>query len=799
MRALVRLGTVLALIGSVLLMPTAGGTPTDSAEAADLTYFDPGNIISDAVFFDAMSMDVGAVQAFLRTKGASCVAGEQPCLKDYTQTTATQTGDAYCSTYVGAANESAASIIVKVGQACGINPRVLIVLLQKEQGLVTGTRPATVRYTKATGFACPDTAACNPAFSGFASQVYFAARQFERYAANVAGSYRAGRNNTILFNPSTSCGSSQVFIQNRATAGLYSYTPYQPNAAALAAGYGTGDACSSYGNRNFWNYFTDWFGSTQSPGASAILAAYQNSGGPGGSLGATTSGYLCGLTSGGCWQSYTNGAIYWTPATGAHFVRGAIRAVWGDQGWETGDLGYPVIDESCGLRSSGCWQQFQGGSVYWTPALGANEVSGAILTSWAAKGWEAGSFGYPTGPVLCTGGTCLQEFENGALSSTPGSPTKAVIGAIFSAFHDAGGASVLGMPKIDEACGLVGSGCWQQFDDAAVYWSPATGVAVLRGAIRDAWARTGFEQGTLGYPTSAATCTDAGTCVQSFQKGQVVMGPSGRAFPVLGAIGTVYSAQNGASGWLGVPLLPEGCGLVGGGCWQQFAGGSVYWSPASGAHFVRGAILGSWAAVGWENSSYGYPTSDESCTTVPTSCTSTFQNGAITWTPTYGPVPTRPEVTAGWSAAGGAAGTWGAPSAAARCGLTQSGCAQTFSGGSVYWSPGSGAHLVRGAILSVWTVRGAERSPAGYPVGDETCTTGGCMSLFQNGAMVWSAANGVSFVPSGILAAWQASGGSTGGWGYPVADPRLDGARTTQQFQGGTAVQDANGSVSFQP
>ncbi len=27
--------------------------------------------------------------------------------------------------------------------------------------------------------------------------------------------------------------------------------------------YGTGDGCSAYGNRNFWRYYTDWFGSTK--------------------------------------------------------------------------------------------------------------------------------------------------------------------------------------------------------------------------------------------------------------------------------------------------------------------------------------------------------------------------------------------------------------------------------------------------------------------------------------------------------------------------------------------------------
>ena len=50
---------------------------------------------------------------------------------------------------------------------------------------------------------------------------------------------------------------------NQATANVYYYTPYQPNSTALAAGYGTGDSCSAYGNRNFYNYFTDWFGSTR--------------------------------------------------------------------------------------------------------------------------------------------------------------------------------------------------------------------------------------------------------------------------------------------------------------------------------------------------------------------------------------------------------------------------------------------------------------------------------------------------------------------------------------------------------
>ena len=55
-------------------------------------------------------------------------------------------------------------------------------------------------------------------------------------------------------------------LENRATVALYVYTPYQPNEAALAAGSGTGDYCSSYGNRNFYNYFTKWFGNIRDEG-----------------------------------------------------------------------------------------------------------------------------------------------------------------------------------------------------------------------------------------------------------------------------------------------------------------------------------------------------------------------------------------------------------------------------------------------------------------------------------------------------------------------------------------------------
>ncbi|GAB2465089.1 hypothetical protein [Xylanimonas ulmi] len=253
-------------LSAALLLVTAV-LSTGTATAAPITDFDPGYIISDAVMYDSRSMSAAQVAQFIATQGANCrPSAGNTCLKDYRETTPTRPASALCaSAYTGASGESAATIISKVGAACGINPQVLLVTLQKEQGLVTATtgKPAST-YARALGFGCPDNAGgvCDGQYAGFANQVYSAAQQLQRYAANPnAYAHRPGAVNNIRYSPNASCGTSPVYIQNQATASLYNYTPYQPNAAALAAGTGTGDACSSYGNRNFHTFFKQWFGS----------------------------------------------------------------------------------------------------------------------------------------------------------------------------------------------------------------------------------------------------------------------------------------------------------------------------------------------------------------------------------------------------------------------------------------------------------------------------------------------------------------------------------------------------------
>ncbi|HJA04392.1 MAG TPA: hypothetical protein H9800_05970 [Candidatus Microbacterium stercoravium] len=231
-------------------------------QADTLKGFDPGNLISDQKMYTSGTMSTAQIQRFLDGKVTTCQSG-YTCLKDFTQTTRTKAANSYCSgTYQGASRESAAAIISKASKACGVSEKVLLVMLQKEQGLVTHVWPSDWRYRIAMGYGCPDGAACDAQYFGFQNQVYMAAKQLRRYTLDDAFNwYPVGRTSQVRWHPNASCGSGPVTIRNNATAALYYYTPYQPNRAALAAGYGAAnDACASYGNRNFVNYYTDWFG-----------------------------------------------------------------------------------------------------------------------------------------------------------------------------------------------------------------------------------------------------------------------------------------------------------------------------------------------------------------------------------------------------------------------------------------------------------------------------------------------------------------------------------------------------------
>jgi hypothetical protein len=239
-----------------VVMAAAIGIGIAVPAAAKTNSFDPGQIISDDSFFNYQSMSASDVQRFLQT--LTCIPRDTSrCLADYRQTTTTKPAAlGHCARLVGQKNEMASHIVWRVAQACKINPRVLLVLLQKEQSLLTSPRASG--YQKATGYACPDTAACDAKYFGFFNQVYSAAWQFREYTLHPT-SWRY--HIAIQYSPNSTCGSTVVRVQNQATANLYNYTPYQPDPYTVANPRGAVQPCSTYGNLNFSRIYTAWFGS----------------------------------------------------------------------------------------------------------------------------------------------------------------------------------------------------------------------------------------------------------------------------------------------------------------------------------------------------------------------------------------------------------------------------------------------------------------------------------------------------------------------------------------------------------
>lgn len=258
---------------------------TNNVSALSGSEFKAGRIIDDALFFNGNAMSATQVQSFLNSKVPTCDTngtkayagttraaygtsrGYPPpytCLKNYKVNTPSRGGESgLCGPLSAKSNRTAAQIIDDVARTCGVSQKALIILLEKEQSLVTDDWPWSIQYRSATGYGCPDTAPCDSEYYGFFNQVYNAARQFKRYKADADYfNHRPNRTSYIQYNPNASCGGSNVYIQNQATAGLYNYTPYQPNSSALSNLYGSGNSCSAYGNRNFWRLFNDWFGST---------------------------------------------------------------------------------------------------------------------------------------------------------------------------------------------------------------------------------------------------------------------------------------------------------------------------------------------------------------------------------------------------------------------------------------------------------------------------------------------------------------------------------------------------------
>ncbi len=192
-----------------ILLPTSAGALS----------FNPNNIISDYDFFNTDDLSLKEIQRFLERRNSALA----------TYTAFDKDGQL----------RSAAEIIHRASQTHGINPKVLLTLLQKEQSLIEKSRPSQYGLDWATGYAvCDGCSLSDPrvtAFKGFATQVDRAAWQKKKYAESPQSfTYRAGKTGRV--------DGMTVTPANAATAALYNYTPHIS------------------GNQSFWKIWMRFFG-----------------------------------------------------------------------------------------------------------------------------------------------------------------------------------------------------------------------------------------------------------------------------------------------------------------------------------------------------------------------------------------------------------------------------------------------------------------------------------------------------------------------------------------------------------
>ncbi|MBX4191186.1 MAG: hypothetical protein KW804_00060 [Candidatus Doudnabacteria bacterium] len=246
--------------------------------------FNPGMLIPDEAFADVGTFGSAAgIQHFLELKG-SVLANTSPefLIKLREPDTLTKVGledpEANLTRL-----RTAAELIYDAAVKWGLNPQVLLVILQKEQSLITGTFSGDADLARgldrAMGFGCPDYEGCGDIFLGFYRQIFgtfdsennrwlgAAASLMRSFRAEIDG-VRVGRGpmvdsqgrvfgrpvvrtarkgDTVIIDNTMGgySGISQqqtVTIGNFATAALYRYTPHVFN-----------------GNYNFWKFYTAWF------------------------------------------------------------------------------------------------------------------------------------------------------------------------------------------------------------------------------------------------------------------------------------------------------------------------------------------------------------------------------------------------------------------------------------------------------------------------------------------------------------------------------------------------------------
>lgn len=309
------------------------------------------------------------------------------------------------------------------------------------------------------------------------------------------------------------------------------------------------------------------------------------------------------------YRDHEHARFYWSEQHGVKYVKGGILHKYLARGAHDA-LGVPATDETA-TGDGAYFSDFTSGdgevqvthAIYWTAENGAHVIEAPILQNWRTELRDGNFLGYPTTDSLLT------RNRDG----------------LFNHFVAPNG---------------VKTSFYHNLRHGSTHW--------VRGAIRAKWLATGGERGPLGYPVSSEHISPGGGAFVEFQhngssRAFVMWSPDTGAHYLKGAIADRYVRASGPWGALGYPTTDEEGTPDGRGAYNHFngnGGSSIYWSPSTGAHDVRGGIRDRWQSLRWENSYLGYPTSDSH--PIENGRRNDFQGGYIEWNSETNEITDRP-------------------------------------------------------------------------------------------------------------------------------------------------------------
>jgi len=223
----------------------------------------------------------------------------------------------------------------------------------------------------------------------------------------------------------------------------------------------------------------------------------------------------------GRFATYENGAIYWSPLTGAQAMSLEMLAKFAEYGFEAGFLGYPIntVHEIAGGRA----QAFQGASIYFSESTGAHTIGGAIGTKWASLNWEKG-FGFPVTDEITLPDKIgkLQVFQKGHIYFHPDSGAYTITDLIWDRFAKENYENFLGYPKSDALNLPNREGLFQIFTHGHIYAVNGKAFAVYEDFMYY-YERLGYEAGRLSVVTSNKIKIEGtnNTWIQHFEGGSI--------------------------------------------------------------------------------------------------------------------------------------------------------------------------------------------------------------------------------------------------------------------------------------